>query len=559
MIKVSGRIVALSSALVLFASGCAPVQKRPDSGLSHSSSQHRLCSNAGSVRDGSCQLVGIAEEKVERKTNTKGYRYDGKPAAKAKIVNANTATAATAQVPLALEPARHYESLWVRLADELELQGLARHAEVEDKQDWYAKHPYYLAKVSKRSSRYLHYIMHRLERRGLPTDLALLPIVESAYDPLAYSHGRAAGLWQFIPSTAKHVGIRQDWWFDGRRDVLDATEAALDYLESLNKRFDGDWLLTLAAYNAGSGTVSRAIKKNRARGRSTDFWSLSLPSETKDYVPKFLALVKIFKNPASYNISLPELPDTPHFAVVNTESQIDLAQAAKLADISVDELYRLNPGFNRWMTSPEGPHRLLVPNDKASAFRQRLAQVPPQKRISWQQYTVRSGDNLTKIARAHHVDVATLKNNNQLSDSTLKIGQTLLIPDSRNGDSLVSGNESTEVVKQFYTVQPGDTLSHIASQYNTSSKELASWNRLSQKNVIRPGQRLAVWVEKEIDSRMIRKVGYKVRKGDSLARIADKFKVRVSDILQWNQISSSKYLRPGQSLTLYVDITRAGL
>lgn len=556
MKKNSGRILALLSAAVLLASGCAPVQQRPDTARSSSYGQHKSCSNSGSVRDGSCQLVGISEEKVERKRNTKGYRYDGKPAV------SSAAAPARVQPPLAppaAEATRSYDSIWVRLADELELQGLAKHAEVEEKQDWYAKHPYYLAKVSKRSSRYLHYIMYRLEKRGLPTDLALLPIVESAYDPLAYSHGRAAGLWQFIPSTAKHVGIRQDWWFDGRRDVIDATEAALDYLEGLNKRFDGDWLLTLAAYNAGSGTVGRAIKKNRAKGKPTDFWSLKLPSETKDYVPKFLALVRIFKNPASFNISLPELPDTPHFAVVNTGSQIDLAQAAKLADISVDEMYRLNPGFNRWMTSPEGPHRLLVPSDSAENFRQRLAAIPPEKRISWQQYKVRSGDNLTKIARAHHVDVATIKNNNQLKSSNLQIGQTLLIPDARNGDSLVTGNESTEVVKQFYTVQPGDTLSHIAAQFKTSTKELASWNRLSQKNVIRPGQRLSVWVEKEIDSRMIRKVGYKVRKGDSLARIANRFKVSVNDILEWNKINPSKYLRPGQSLTLYVDITRAGL
>ncbi|USA43426.1 LysM peptidoglycan-binding domain-containing protein [Spongiibacter taiwanensis] len=541
---------------ILLVSGCAPVQKRPDTARSGTSGQQRLCSNAGSVRDGSCQLVGIQEEKVERKHNSKGYRYDGKPAAKTVVASAQPLVAQVRAKPVT---PRVYDSIWVRLADQLELQDLANHAEVEDKQAWYAKHPYYLTKVSKRSSRYLHYIMHRLEKRGLPTDLALLPIVESAYDPLAYSHGRAAGLWQFIPSTAKHVGIRQDWWFDGRRDVIDATEAALDYLESLNKRFDGDWLLALAAYNAGSGTVGRAIKKNRARGKGTDFWSLNLPSETEDYVPKFLALVQIYKNPASFNISLPELADTPHFAVVNTGSQIDLAQAAKLADISVDEMYRLNPGFNRWMTSPEGPHRLLVPSESADSFRQRLASIPPEKRISWQQYKVRSGDNLTKIARAHHVDVATIKNNNQLKSSTLQIGQTLLIPDARNGDSLVSGNESTEVVKQFYTVQPGDTLSHIAAQFNTSTKELASWNRLSQKNVIRPGQRLSVWVEKEIDSRMIRKVGYKVRKGDSLARIANRFKVTVNDILEWNKINPSKYLRPGQSLTLYVDITRAGL
>ncbi|AKH69778.1 transglycosylase family protein,LysM domain-containing protein [Spongiibacter sp. IMCC21906] len=538
--------------LAALASACAPVQqnRRSEAAPSHKIKAH--CSNTGSIRNGSCELVGISEERVLRNKSAKNYRYDGKAVSKSAVVKKETPP------PSATAP-QEYDSLWLRLGDLMELEALAKRAEVEDKEEWYAKHPYYLGKVSKRSSRYIHYIMYRLEKRGLPLDLALLPIVESAYDPLAYSHGRAAGLWQFIPSTAKHVGIKQDWWFDGRRDVIDATEAALDYLEALNKRFDGDWLLTLAAYNAGGGTVNKAIRRNKGLGRDTDFWSLKLPKETRDYVPKFLALIKIYKNPASYNVNLPTLADAPHFAVVNTGSQIDLAQAAKLADISVDELYRLNPGFNRWMTSPEGPHRLLIPNNKADIFRQRLAQLPPEDRINWQQYAVKRGDNLTKIARANHVDVATIKANNKLKSNNLQVGQLLLIPDSLNASGPLSGNDSTELVKQFYTVRPGDTLGHIAEQHNVSVKEITSWNKLKRNGVIRPGQKLAVWVENEIDSRMIRKVGYKVRKGDSLARIASRFKVEISDIVSWNKINPSKYLRPGQSLTLYVDITRDGL
>ncbi len=457
------------------------------------------------------------------------------------------------------------EELWIRLARELSFGDLTKQEAVEEREEWYAEHAYYLANVSKRAARYIFYILENLESRGMPADLALLPFVESSYDPFAYSHGRASGLWQFIPSTAKHVGLEQNWWYDGRRDVISATDAALDYLNDLNKRFDGDWLLTLAAYNAGAGTVNKAINKNTRKGLPTDFWSLNLPKETENYVPKMLALVKIFQNPASYNLTLPKVPNSAHFVAVDTGTQIDLAQAAKLAEISVDELYRLNPGFNRWVTAPDGPHRLLIPTRKSKAFKQRLAKVPPRDRVRWQRYTVERGDNLIGISREHHVDVATLRASNQLDKDLLKVGQVLLIPDAGNGLSplkgLNRGQASSDASRLQHTVASGDTISDIADKYGVKSTQINNWNKLASNATIRPGQKLVIWGKAPNTSNqgIIRKVGYKVRNGDSLSLIASRFNLRIRDIAEWNSIKTSQYLRPGQSLTLYVDITHADL
>jgi membrane-bound lytic murein transglycosylase D len=457
------------------------------------------------------------------------------------------------------------EELWTRLARDLSFNELTNHEAVEDREEWYAEHAYYLAKISKRASRYLFYILENLESRGMPADLALLPFVESAYDPFAYSHGRASGLWQFIPNTAKYLGIEQNWWYDGRRDVITATDAALDYLNDLNRRFDGDWLLTLAAYNAGAGTVNKAINKHTKKGLPTDFWSLKLPNETENYVPKMLALVKIFQNPASYNLTLPSLANSEHFVAVDTGSQLDLAQAAKLAEVSVDELYRLNPGFNRWVTAPDGPHRLLIPTAKSKVFKQRLARIEPRDRVRWQRYTVQRGDNLIGISREHHVDVATLKASNQLDKDLLKIGQVLLIPDAGNGVLPMRGQNRGQAVGEAsrlqHTVSRGDTVSGIAQKYGVKSSQVNTWNKLASNATIRPGQKLVIWGKAANNSKqgIIRKVGYKVRNGDSLSLIASRFNLRIRDIAEWNSIKTSQYLRPGQSLTLYVDITHADL
>ncbi len=465
-------------------------------------------------------------------------------------------------------------TVWQRIEAGYQLGEHSKHPKAQEILDWYRQHPSYLKTISERASRYIHYITEKVEERNFPSEIALLPAVESAYDPFAYSPGRAAGLWQFIPGTAKHVGLKHSWWFDGRRDVLDSTGAALDYLASLNKRFDGDWLLTLAAYNAGGGTVSRAIRHNRRHGKPTDFWSLDLPAETRRYVPKLLALSVLISSAEESGLELTEVADGPYFRVVDTGGQIDLAQAADFAGVSIDEIYHLNPGFNRWATDPAGPHRLLVPYSRAESFQKKLAALPPEQRMNWERYAVKPGDTLITIARKYHTDIATIKATNKLNNNLIRAGQTLLLPAASRGEGhyrfsadqrLASAQDSGSGdgrSKVYHNVQSGESLWTIARQHGVRLSALSKWNNLAPGDTIRPGQQLAIWKTGAATQPsasngrgIIRKVGYTVRSGDSLARIAGKFNVGINDIAQWNKINPAKYLKPGQYLTLYVDVT----
>jgi len=225
---------------------------------------------------------------------------------------------------------------------------------------WFEHNPEYLERVFQRGQRYMYHIITEVEARGMPLEFALLPVVESAYEPFAYSTSRAAGLWQFIPDTGRRFGLKQNWWYDGRRDVVESTRAALDYLQALHDQFNGDWLLAIAAYNVGENTVQRELDFNRANGKPTDFWHLRLPAETRAYVPKLLAMKRLMAEPERYGLEFAVIPNEPYFAVIDTDSQIDLKIAAQLAGTSYDELIALNPGFNRWATDPDGPNRMLV-------------------------------------------------------------------------------------------------------------------------------------------------------------------------------------------------------
>ncbi|WP_233152983.1 LysM peptidoglycan-binding domain-containing protein [Motiliproteus sp. MSK22-1] len=438
----------------------------------------------------------------------------------------------------------------------------------------YTKHPRYLARVTARAERYYYYVIHQVIERGIPAEIALLPIIESAYDPFAYSHGRAAGPWQFIPGTAKHFGLKKSWWYDGRRDIQASTDAALTYLTQLNKRFDGDWQLALAGYNAGGGTVSKAMRKNRKANKATDFWSLRLPKETSAYVPKLIALAKIFSSPETYGVTLKPIPDRPYFTAVETHAQIDLAQAAELAQISVDELYLLNPGFNQWATDPNGPHQLLIPSEQADIFKTKLAQLPKNKRVSWNRYKVRSGDSLISIAKKNNTTIDSLRTANNLRGSLIRAGQVLLIPTASADPKAyaLSSNQRQQKKskrialrsgrqKQNYTVQSGDSFWTISRRFGVSVRELASWNQMAPGDPLRIGKQLSIWQNtesKEKDGRnIVRKIGYRVRSGDSLSRIASRFNIKIKDIKRWNTLKSSKYLQPGQRLTLYVDVTKS--
>ena len=323
-----------------------------------------------------------------------------------------------------------YDDIWLRIRDQLVFHRHSEKASVKARLAWYARHQDYLDRVAERARPYIYYIVEALEKRNMPVELALLPIVESAYQPFAYSRSHASGIWQFIPGTGKLYGLKQNWWYDGRRDIVAATDAALNYLEKLNKEFNGDWLLALAAYNTGERNVARAISRNKKAGKPTDFWSLRLPRETRGYVPSLLAVAELLMKPNQHGVQWQTIENKPFFTIVPIEKQLDLATAANLAGISMDEIYTLNPAFNRWATDPKGPHRLLIPVEKSQRFVTDLRALPDSERISWIRHVIKRGENLGLIARFYHTSVSALKQTNNLRSNLIREGHSLLIPSS---------------------------------------------------------------------------------------------------------------------------------
>jgi membrane-bound lytic murein transglycosylase D len=453
-------------------------------------------------------------------------------------------------------------ALWEQLRSGLQLGG-TRHVEVQRQLAKYRSSTNQVESIFQRGNPYLGYIYDEVSKRGFPAEITLLPFVESGYDPLAYSHGRAAGLWQFIPGTARMFGLQQNWWYDGRRDVVASTQAALDYLDKLQQEFDGDWLLALAAYNSGEGTVGRAIRKNRKAGKPVDFWHLDLPPETSVYVPKLLAISAMVANPEKYGITLDPLPAQSGFEVVATGGQLDLAVAAELAGLETDELHRLNPGFNRWATPPNGPHRLAIPADKVMDFRDKLAELPDTERVKWVRHEIRKGDTLSQIAARYETTTAVLRSANKLTSNSIRIGKHLLVPVAAKeperyaalSEKLQPGHTNTD--KLTYKVRNGDSLWSIANKHKVTVKQITRWNSLDSDTVIKPGQQLVLRDSHEgSKDKTVRTVHYKVRSGDSLSRIAQKFSVSITDLRRWNNLSRNKRLQPGQNLKLYVDVTQ---
>lgn len=471
------------------------------------------------------------------------------------------------------------EDLWQRIRNKLTFD-VPQNRRVLAQRNWYAKHQSYLDRVAKRAEPFLHYIVEELEANDMPVEMALLPIVESAFDPFAYSHGRASGMWQFVPGTGTRFGMKQNWWYDGRRDVIASTQGAIKYLKYLHKFFNGDWLLALAAYNSGEGRVRRAVKNNARRNIPTDFWSLDLPKETRAYVPKLLALADLIKRPEEFNIKLYEIENEAVISSVDIGSQIDLAKAAELAELTLEELQHLNPGYNRWATDPKGPHYLVIPNNKVARFKTKLASLSTSERLSWQRYQIRRGDNLGEIAQKFNTDVGVIKQVNNIRGTQIREGKHLLIPvASKALDQYILSQEQRLTAKQnrkrqgekhIHKVKNGDTLWDISRAYNVNYKSLAKWNGMAPRDTLKLGQKLVIWQPAKLSSTslstsanqpaenaIMRNITYRVRRGDSFARIADKFNVSIKDIERWNKLKRSKYLQPGQMLKLSVDVTNA--
>jgi len=363
---------------------------------------------------------------------------------------------------------------------------------------WSTEHETYLKGLFERGTPFLFHIVEEIEKRQLPMELALLPAIESAYKPTAESSSRAGGLWQFIPSTAKYYGLTQDWWYDGRRDALSSTTAALDYLTQLNEMFDGDWFLTLAAYNAGPGTVSRAIKSNKAKGRDTGYQDLSLRLETRRYIPKLIALKNVINNPSKYGVKLPYIESKPYFEVVKLNGQIDLKKFARDANIDLPELRHLNAGFKRWATSPNGPHRLLIPINTQGDVEQAILAAQRAPKLSYSTHRIVQGDSLGGIAKRYGVSVKALQTSNNLRGTKIRAGKNLLIPvrATQNNQPVATQNKTpnshpsnSRIVHQ---VKRGDTLWSIARKYNVQLNKLLSWNNISKSQILKLNQQLLV-------------------------------------------------------------------
>lgn len=441
----------------------------------------------------------------------------------------------------------------------------ADHESVDSELRWFVNHPAYLDRTFKRGERYLHHIVTQIEARGMPLELALLPVVESAFNPVAYSRARASGLWQFIPATGRHYGLKQNWYYDGRRDVVAATTAALDYLQFLHDEFEGDWLLAVAAYNCGEMNVARAVARNRAAGKPTDFFSLKLPRETRAYVPKLLAMRRIVADPAAHGLIFAPIANQPYFVKVDIGGQLDLHVAAELAELPKEELLALNPAFNHWVTDPDGPHHLLVPLDREQRLSAGIAALAPEERVRIVYHRVRPGDTLGGIASKYNVPVATLKSTNKIRGTLIHPGQELLIAASPASGARFAAERAAAEPEAIRVASPGkhkvrrgDTLWSIARAHGVSLDRLASTNGLKRNGTLSVGQTLKIPGTATLASTNPQTVTptsitYMVRTGDTLSRIATKFRVSMSDLLGWNDLSVGNVIKPGQRLVMYVN------
>lgn len=418
---------------------------------------------------------------------------------------------------------------------------------------WLVKNPEYLATKRERGLRYLPYICAQVQSRELPSELCLIPIIESALNPNAFSPRGALGLWQFMPSTGRRFGLTRDWWTDQRRDVALSTDAALDYLTQLHKRF-GDWTLALAAYNCGEGRMHRTLRKTP--GAKTAF-DLRLPRETEYYVARILAYAAVFAEPERFGVELPFVPHdsaTPNIAVVETGGQIDLARAAEVIGKDMQYLYNLNQGLKRWATPPDGPHQLVVRAEDAEAAQAALAGLSDDERMFWARHRIGPHDTLSGIASEHDVGIDTLSRVNGVRGTRISEGDFLMVPTPfRDWEEYPTPQRTGAGGDEIYVVRSGDSLWLIARRLGLDMNLLMRANELTARSILQPGQRLSLpgfGGTRSIEEKQVTQeaIAYRVRRNDSLSTIAARFKVSVDKLVDWNDIDRNAYIHPGQQL-----------
>jgi len=468
--------------------------------------------------------------------------------------------------------------LWRVIADYQEIK-VDDNPRIQSHIDWISQRPDYLANISKRAEPFLYLVVSEVEKEEMPIEIALLPIVESDYYPFSYSHGTATGIWQFIPSTGRMYGLDEDWWHEDRRDVLASTKAAVRYLKDLNQMFDGDWLLSIAAYNAGPGRVQRAIDNNLKLGKGTDYWSLDLPKETEKYVPKLLAIGKVLKNPERYNQKFSRIENKPYLESIKLESQFDLALIAQWTNLSIDEIYSFNPGLKRWATPEALPYTILLPIDIVDDFKETLSNQKNRPKVSWTRYKVKEGDSLSVIAQNFNTTINQIQSVNDIKGNLIKANSYLIVPIARETEDYYSLsdaqreksrlNASKNSEKLIYKVVSGDSLWKISQDFSVSVNNLVRWNKIAPTAPLSIGKELVILIDDKEKTELAkitntgidinRNIVYTVKRGDNLSLIAQKYKVKVSQIRDWNDLNEKDILQPGDKLTITINVVNSNL
>jgi len=450
-------------------------------------------------------------------------------------------------ITLQITYAQSTPNVWEVLRKQFKLSHELNRPEVQNQLRWLIAHPSYLNDLA-RAEPYIYHIVTEIKRRNLPGEIAIIPMIESSFDPFAYSGAGAAGLWQLMPGTGTDLGLKRDWWFDARRSIGPSTDAALNYLAYLNKFFNGNWVLAFAAYDSGEGTMSRIIKNSgQANHKDINFWTLHVPQETKAYIPRLLALAEVIQNPQRYRVLLPDIPHAPYFEEVNIGSQIDLNHAAELAGISYQDLIKLNPGYNHWATAPYRPYKLLIPADKVEDFSRNLANMPLEDRVNWPQHQVSAGDNLNLIAKKYNTSINLIKELNQLKSNAVKKGQVVLIPSKKRPIIAKARLIKTppQILKQYkviHIVQAQDSFNSLEKKYNVNRSQIQRWNHLKSKP-LHKGQALIIWKTRQ--PRL-----YRVKSGETLSQIAHQHQLTLGKLIQLNPGFKIKPIRAGQIIRL---------
>ncbi len=468
------------------------------------------------------------------------------------VLLANTSTA--------LADEQSSSNLWDTLRYSFKLEDEYQRPEVKAQFNWLMNHKNYLNLLGQHSQPYLYYILKEVRRRNMPGEIALLPMIESTYNPFAYSNTGAAGLWQFTSGTGTNFGLKQNWWFDGRRDIYNSTNAALNYLTYLHRFFNGNWMLAIAAYHSGEGTVMRAVNHKG----SSNFWSLNLPEDTHSYVPKLLALAKLIQTKNPVSSKLPYISNTPYFTQIDVGTQIDLTNAAHLAGLSYPEFLKLNPGNNRWATSPKGPHTIVLPLNKVNVFVHNLEKIPESERSSLlAKHAVQFDTDLDSIPDASEAAPQIITQQPINVEKPLKHAETLTVQPVQKVTyaSPVVSSQSTSLHKVLHVVQKGESYSSLTQKYHVNADQIRAWNNLSAQEPLKLGKKLTVWTANNVNwsasstpahTAKNTIVYYTIRVGDSLARIARKYHVSLEKLMFWNTKLEPTRLVPGKQLVIYL-------